>query len=120
MTVEPAARIAREQFQQIHPAGNRFGNQFPIATFAPGCGVEQAFERAGDHADTAQFNSLRNIGNPVQGTGDSSVHAKEIDGGKPGLECRLSQYFANLLQQQIARERLLQERCAGIEHRPVR
>jgi hypothetical protein len=86
MPVEPAARIAREQFQQIHTAGNGFGNQFPIATFAPGCGVEQPFERAGDHTDTTQFNSLRNIGNPVQRTGDSSVHEEEIDGGRPGLE----------------------------------
>ena len=86
MTVEPAACVAREQFQQIHTPGDRFRNQFPIATFAPGRGVEQPFERAGDHADTAQFDSLRDIGNPVEGTGNSSVHEEEIDGGETELE----------------------------------
>ena len=72
--LEPAAGVAREQFEEIDAAGNRFRNQFPIATFAPGGGVEQPFERAGDHTDTAQFNGLRNIGDPAKSAGNGTVH----------------------------------------------
>ena len=81
MTIEPAARIAREQFEQIHSSRDRFRNQFPVAPFTSSCRVEQSFERAGDQPDTAQFERLRDIGDGLKRTGNSTVHVKEIDGG---------------------------------------
>ena len=89
MPVEAPAGVAREQFEQIHTTRNRFRNQFPFATFAPGRRVEQSFERAGHRPYAAQFDCLRNIGDPIQGSGDSSIHEEEIDGGEAGLECPL-------------------------------
>ena len=80
MTIEPAARIAREQFEQIHSSSDRFRNQFPVAPLTSGGRVEQSFERAGDHPDTAQLERLRDIGDRLKRTGNSSVHVKEIDG----------------------------------------
>jgi len=83
MPIEPAAGITREQFEQIHPSSNRFRNQFPLATFTSRGRVEQPFERAGDHPDTAQFDRLRDIGDRLKRTGNSSVHVMEIDGVTP-------------------------------------
>jgi hypothetical protein len=52
----------REQLEQIHASSDRFRYQFPLATFASRGRVEQSFERAGDHPDTAQLDRLRDVG----------------------------------------------------------
>jgi hypothetical protein len=80
MAIEPAAGIACEQLEQIHASRDRFRYQFPLATFTSRGRVEQPFEGASDHPDTAQFDRLRDVGDRLKRTGNSSVHVKEIDG----------------------------------------
>ena len=93
MTIEPAAGIARQQLEQIHPSSNGFRNHFPVATFASRGGVEQPLERASDHTDTTQFDRLAHIGGGLKSTGNSSVHGEEIDAVDARLECQLSPVF---------------------------
>lgn len=78
MAIEAAARVTREQFENVDPAGDGLRDRVRVAAFTTSGRIEQAFESIGDGADTSKFNGLTDIRGSMTAKSDGGIHVPEI------------------------------------------
>ena len=78
MAIEAAARVTREQFENVDPAGDGLRDRLWVATFATSGRIEQAFEGIRHSTDTSKFNGLTDIRGSMSAKSDGGIHVPEI------------------------------------------